>query len=233
MPRARFLGAHRSGGALDQQHNQSSSDEEQREKTGRLERAKDRIDRAISQQREWVERERDRRPSVRIVVGSIELDQRTGGSLLAGGLAYRLFLWLLPFGLFSSVLIGMVSDAGDRPVSSVARDLGMSAAMRASISDAIGATDSGQVWFLLLGATLMLVSARGVWKALRLASGLAWDVRPERSRSWWKAALGTTLFACSPRSFWPRGSRVPTISTARWVLVPPSWPFSTSSPVAR
>ena len=82
---------------------------------------------------------------MRIVVGSIELDQRTGGSLLAGGLAYRLFLWLLPFGLFSSALLGMLSDAGDRSVSSVARDLGMSAAMRASISEAAGATDSGQV----------------------------------------------------------------------------------------
>lgn len=39
----------------------------------------------------------------------------------------------------------------------------------------------------------MLISARGVWKALRLASGLAWDVRPERSGSWWRAVLGTTL----------------------------------------
>lgn len=87
----------------------------------------------------------------------------------------------------------MLSDAGDRSVSSVAQDLGMSAAMRESIADATGATDSGQIWFLLLGTVLMLISARGVWKALRLASGLAWDVRPERSGSWWRAVLGTTL----------------------------------------
>ena len=87
----------------------------------------------------------------------------------------------------------MLSDAGERSVSSVAQDLGMSAAMRESIADATGATDSGQIWFLLLGTVLMLISARGVWKALRLASGLAWDVRPERFGSWWRAVLGTTL----------------------------------------
>ena len=178
---------------MDRQQDKSSSDEDQEEKSGRLERAKVKIDRARSLQQEWVEREQDKRPSVRIVVGSIELDQRTGGSLLAGGLAYRLFLWLLPFGLFSTALLGMLSDAGDRSVSSVARDLGMGAAMSASISDATGATESGQIWFLLLGAFLMLVSARGVWKALRLASSLAWDVRPQRSGTRWKAVLGTTL----------------------------------------
>ena len=42
-----LLGTYRSGGELDQQHSQSSSDEDKGRKPGRLERAKDRIDRAI------------------------------------------------------------------------------------------------------------------------------------------------------------------------------------------
>ena len=39
-----------------------------------------------------------------------------GGGLLAGGLAYRLFLWLLPIGLVGAELLGLWFDLNDDSV---------------------------------------------------------------------------------------------------------------------
>src|SRR4051812_7074371 len=48
---------------------------------------------------------RVQRASVRTAFRTYEYDRRRGGALLAGGLAYRLFLWLLPPApLFASIV---------------------------------------------------------------------------------------------------------------------------------
>jgi uncharacterized BrkB/YihY/UPF0761 family membrane protein len=140
---------------------------------------------------ERVELERERRGSVRIALGSFELDRRTGGSLLAGGLAYRLFLWLLPFGLFTSSLIRLVSDSGGPTASDVARDIGMSGEMIATIENASRAAGQNALWLLIVGLALMLFAARTVLRALSIASALAWGVDVGSQKKWLRSTLVT------------------------------------------
>ena len=43
-----------------------------------------------------------RLPWARLALRSFEREQRSGAGLLAGGLAYRLFFWLVSFGLITA-----------------------------------------------------------------------------------------------------------------------------------
>src|SRR4051812_49851470 len=44
-----------------------------------------------------------------------DLDRRRAGSLLAGGIAFRIFLWLLPAALFAAAVVGLVRPTGGGP----------------------------------------------------------------------------------------------------------------------
>jgi uncharacterized BrkB/YihY/UPF0761 family membrane protein len=141
---------------------------------------------------ERVEVERERRGSVRIALGSLELDRRTGGSLMAGGLAYRLFLWLLPFGLFISSIIRLVSEFGGPSASQLGGDFGMSAEMIATIESASSAAGKNALWLLVVGFSLMLFAAQSLLRALRVASALAWGIEVGPLRNWARSTLVLT-----------------------------------------
>ena len=60
--------------------------------------------------RERADRERDKHESVRTLFNLYDEDKGRGGQLLAGGLAYRLFIWLLPAALVASSLFRLIAD---------------------------------------------------------------------------------------------------------------------------
>src|SRR4051794_9761320 len=60
----------------------------------------------------WLEDLRHRNPLVAAALEAGDLDRRRAGSLLAGGIAFRLFLWLLPASLFVAALAGLVRPTG-------------------------------------------------------------------------------------------------------------------------
>ena len=78
---------------------QSETREPSAEGDGLISRVKTTTDLARQRRRD-TERERIRNPVVRVAFQSYERDKRFAGGVLAGGLSYRLFLFLLPFALF-------------------------------------------------------------------------------------------------------------------------------------
>ena len=58
---------------------------------------------------------------MRLVVQAFESDRRRAGGLLAGGLAYKVFLWLIPLVLFlvSALVWSSISRATTPPTSPV------------------------------------------------------------------------------------------------------------------
>lgn len=73
-------------------------------------------------------RERERRESVRTLFQLFEEDRGRGGGLLAGGLAYRMFIWLLPAALVASSLLRLIAEIGGKSPSTTAKDIGMGGA---------------------------------------------------------------------------------------------------------
>ena len=105
-----------------------------------------------------------------------------GGGLLAGGLAYRLFLWILPIGLVGSQLLGFWLDTSDESVEDAAKELGLGAAAVASAESAVETSQSNRILLLLTGLVLLAWFSLGFVRALQLAYSLAWGVPRPRLR---------------------------------------------------
>ncbi|HXV35401.1 MAG TPA: YhjD/YihY/BrkB family envelope integrity protein [Gaiellaceae bacterium] len=109
-----------------------------------------------------------------------------GGGLLAGGLAYRLFLWLLPIGLVGAQLLGIWVDVNDEGVEAAAKEYGIGAAAVATAADAVETNPTNRVLLLLVGLWLLAWFSVGFVRALQLAYAIAWEVpRPRLRKPLW------------------------------------------------
>ena len=105
-----------------------------------------------------------------------------GGGLLAGGLAYRLFLWLLPIGLVGAQILGFWLDTNEEGVEDAAKEFGIGAAAIASAERAVETNQSNRILLLLTGLVLLAWFSLGFVRALQLAYSLAWSLPRRRLR---------------------------------------------------
>src|SRR4051812_13228329 len=169
---------------------------------GALHRARARWEESRRRWTEIAERERARRPSVAAAFSLSPRHRQQAGALLAGGLAFRFFLWLLPLALLVVCTLGAARDFAHVDPVEAARTGGVSAAVAASISDAVQGT--GQAWWFLLPLALWLLfwAASPAARSMRLVSAVAWRVSPGKRASMVRAAAGFTglvagMIACS------------------------------------
>ncbi len=110
-----------------------------------------------------------------------DLDRRRAGSLLAGGIAFRVFLWLLPAALFAAGVTGLLHFSGTAQPDRVARKLGLGASVAAIVRQATKQSHKAPAALLAIGLVLMLYLAMSLIRALRVAFVLAWE-EPFRRR---------------------------------------------------
>ncbi|HEY7755663.1 MAG TPA: YhjD/YihY/BrkB family envelope integrity protein [Actinomycetota bacterium] len=121
---------------------------------------------------------RGRYEGVRVAYRAYDSDRRHAGALLAGGVAYRLFIWLIPTALVVACAVGLVADITDAPPTEVAETAGLASALAASVAQAAEQSGSASWFLLLVGGWAMVWAGKSAVKALRLLSGVAWQVRP-------------------------------------------------------
>jgi uncharacterized BrkB/YihY/UPF0761 family membrane protein len=114
-------------------------------------------------------------------------DSRIGGSIMAGALAYRLFIWLLPFALVAIAGLGFAADADSETPQKAARSLGLAGLVAGSVAQA--ARSSARWYALLAGIPLLLVATRSVLRALLVTHRLVWTDFGGEAR---KPTLGAT-----------------------------------------
>src|SRR5215213_5072112 len=148
-----------------------------RSAVGRALRTRDRAARRVEELRE-------RSELVDAALEAGDLDRRRAGSLLAGGIAFRVFLWLLPAALFVAALGGLLQPAGDASPERVAQDLGLAASVASTDAEATRQSDRGAVALIAIGITLMLYTSTSLVRALRIAHVLAGE-EPFRRRPRW------------------------------------------------
>jgi uncharacterized BrkB/YihY/UPF0761 family membrane protein len=116
---------------------------------------------------------------VAVPLRAVERNRRVAASVLAGGLAYRLFLWLLPFGLIIGGALGFLNADSTE---NAAEGGGLPAAISDAIGDATRSTQSDSWWLLTVGVALLLWAGYSGAKAVRLIHSLVWDEPPSRGR---------------------------------------------------
>jgi uncharacterized BrkB/YihY/UPF0761 family membrane protein len=123
---------------------------------------------------------RKKHASVRIAFEAYDRDRRNAGSLLAGGIAYRLFIWLVPAALVVASTIGLAADLSSKDPTDIAKSSGLAAALAAAVAHAAEDVGGASIPLLLIGLSALLWSGRSVVKAARLLAGVAWQIDPGR-----------------------------------------------------
>jgi uncharacterized BrkB/YihY/UPF0761 family membrane protein len=123
---------------------------------------------------ERIDVERDRRTSVRVAYDFYSRDKAFAGSLLAGGLSVKLFLWFLPFALSVVAIFGSLSEQFDQPAEELARQSGLAAVLAQLVADAVEETTRARWYLIVFGIVFLFWTGIGVVRALALTSRLAW-----------------------------------------------------------
>jgi membrane protein len=162
-------------------------------------RAQGRLGRFVARRRQWlaseqvrVQAELDtrRQRSGMVDAGFLvqELDARVGGGILAGALAFRLFLFMVPVVYVVFTVLGAVSRALGQDPAHLANAAGITGILASTVVK----VDQQGAWTqvpLVLGAMVaMFITAGGLLKALYVVHWLIWRV--PRSRP---AGLGPKL----------------------------------------
>jgi uncharacterized BrkB/YihY/UPF0761 family membrane protein len=136
--------------------------------------------RAWSEERlEWA---REEVQGVDAVVEAIERERRAGGGLLAGGVAYKIFFWLVPLGLVLAAIVSFWSREDPDGLEDAARSAGLGAVAARSASRAIEEGAHSRWYLLIVGLGFVVWFSMGVVRALVVASAVAWGQRPEKVR---------------------------------------------------
>jgi uncharacterized BrkB/YihY/UPF0761 family membrane protein len=145
-----------------------------------------RVDAKALAERAQVERERHQ--SVDAAFEAVERDGEVGGGIIAGSLAYRLFIWLLPLALVCVAGLGLASEAASETPDEAAEQLGLEGLVSSSISDA--ANSSSRWYALLIGVPVLFWATRSVLRVLIGAHRLVWmDARATAPKATPVAAL--------------------------------------------
>jgi len=125
--------------------------------------------------------ERARHASVDVAFEMVDRDADAGGEIIAGALAYRVFIWLLPLALVAVAGLGLAASASSESTKDTARSLGITGL----VSNSVATAAQGQArWYaLLVGVPLLLYVTRSLLRALIVTHRLLWgDARSAAPR---------------------------------------------------
>lgn len=114
--------------------------------------------------------------------------RRSAASVLAGALAFRLFLVLLPLTLVLVVGLGYLKSVGGSPEQAV-HQFGIKGVLASTINHSASFHDPGRTAVLLLGIVGLLSGARTTARTLRAIHALAWGLPLTRWRRGGTASL--------------------------------------------
>ena len=110
----------------------------------------------------------------------VDHDAEIGGGIMAGALAYRLFIWLLPLALVAIAGLGFAAAAESDSPRQAAKSMGLAGLVSSSVA---GSAKSSARWYaLLVGVPLLLYATRSVLRALLVTHRLIWEDARESVR---------------------------------------------------
>jgi uncharacterized BrkB/YihY/UPF0761 family membrane protein len=144
----------------------------QRSRRRRVEARADAVKARAEHLAERAEAERARHRSLDAAFEIADHDSQVGGSIMAGALAYRLFIWLLPLALVAIAGLGVAADAFAESPQRAARSIGLAGLVAGSVASA--AKESTRWYALLVGIPLLFIATRSVLRTLIVTHRLVW-----------------------------------------------------------
>jgi uncharacterized BrkB/YihY/UPF0761 family membrane protein len=119
-----------------------------------------------------IEAARAHHSSVDVGFDVVERDSAIGGGLLAGALAYRLFVFLLPAALLLVSGLGLYAAADDKSPSTVAKEAGLHGLIAKEVASA--ASGRARIIVFLLVIPAVLYAAASLYRAIAKVHAIAW-----------------------------------------------------------
>jgi uncharacterized BrkB/YihY/UPF0761 family membrane protein len=144
-----------------------------------------------------------KRPSSKFLdnaLSAFERDVAAGGGVLAGAVAFRVFLFMIPYVFLVVVIFGLGASVGNESPAHLAHDSGITG-LAAKAFEGVGDLSTGQriLSFFVVGFALLLAT-RALIKVLRIVHALVWHTRAGKPPSMARAASALVLvvtFACA------------------------------------
>lgn len=163
---------------------------DQAKRVDRLKAKADSVKARALDTRDRLEAQRPHNTLIDVLFGGIERDTATGGALLAGALAFRFFLFLIPYVFVTVIGLGVGADVAGADPRDIARQSGITGLAATAINSAASASTWSRVVALAIALYALLSGARNLVKALRISHALVWGVPLVRLRKPTRAALG-------------------------------------------
>jgi uncharacterized BrkB/YihY/UPF0761 family membrane protein len=166
------MGTMRTMGEVEDRRADADSDQTS---DGRTQRARAKLTAAMASAKSASEKH----VALAVPLRAAERNRRVAASVLAGGLAYRLFLWLLPFGLLVGGALGFLNAGSTEKAVSKG---GIPGAISNAVGDASRSAHSNSWWLLAVGVPLLLWAGYSGAKAVQLVHSLVWDEPPQKTK---------------------------------------------------
>ncbi len=159
---------------------------------GRARDVSQRVKSSATEAGDWLQRRREHDTRVDYALTAFEQDRSTGGIVLAGAVAFRLFLFFVPFVVFVVLLLGTGSgtSASDRDV---ARQLGIGGLVAKAADGTNHLSDWERITSLVLLAVVVPWAARVLYRVLHVVFSLEWSLPVIRVKAT-RPALGLIGF---------------------------------------
>ncbi len=104
-------------------------------------------------------------------------DSAIGGSVLGAALAYRIFIWLLPFALVLVLGLALLAGHSGEDISEVVRNAGLTGFIASSVADATESTSGWALATALVAAlAVLLYQTSALLRTVRAVTALAWGL---------------------------------------------------------
>ena len=183
----------------------------QRNQRGTPERSEGLVERTRGIAASGVEKARsasERHVSIAMPFRAVERTNAVAASVLSGGVAYRLFLWLLPFAMIVGGALGL---GNAQSIEEAVSHGGLPAAMVAAFGQIATSADTNSWWLLLAGVPLLLWEGYAGSKGLQRIHSLIWEEPARRSKPLASSLLFSagmcTFVAAASLAWWVRDTQ--------------------------
>ncbi len=157
-------------------------------KHGRIATGRERVEQQISSTYQRLENARPTSGPIDTAFRAFERDTAAGGGVLSAAVAFRTFLFLVPYVFFCVVTFGLASQASSESPEDVARSIGVSGLMARTFANAANLSGWNRAWAICISGFAVYLAGRALLKVLRITHGLIWRVAVPKLASSSRAA---------------------------------------------
>jgi uncharacterized BrkB/YihY/UPF0761 family membrane protein len=151
-------------------------------RTGRIKDRQRQAVASVERARTRLEQARPRSKTVDAAFRALEHDVETGGGVLSGAVAFRTFLFMVPYVFVLVAGFGIASGASKTDPGDLARSAGVSGLVAHAIKGAADYSFGQRLFAVALGGFALFLAARAAVKVLRVVHSLMWGVPIQRSK---------------------------------------------------